>query len=235
MKVLLLDDEPPARRSLRHALAEIGVEDVREASSIDQAVKLIGDERPDVLLLDVELRGGKKGFDLLDTLPAEGIPVIFVTAHPEHAVRAFEWQAVDYVLKPVDPHRLKESLRRVAGSAEAVREQVFLRHESAMFRDGSKNVLVRIGDIQLLEANDSYTKLVLGDGKGPMVNGTLKSVLGRIDPSAFFQADRGCAINVDHVVQIEDGEVGLVAVMANGARVAMSRRQSTEFRKLKAI
>jgi DNA-binding LytR/AlgR family response regulator len=104
-----------------------------------------------------------------------------------------------------------------------------------MFRDGSKNVLVRIGDIQLLEANDSYTKLVLGDGKGPMVNGTLKSVLGRIDPSAFFQADRGCAINVDHVVQIEDGEVGLVAVMANGARVAMSRRQSTEFRKLKAI
>jgi len=235
MKVLILDDEPPVRRSLRHALAEIGVEDVRESSSIDQAAKLIGDERPDVLLLDVELRGGRKGFELLDMPPAKGIPVIFVTAHPEHAVRAFEWQAVDYVLKPVDPHRLKESLQRLAGSAGAVEERVFLRHESAMFRDGSKNVLVRIGDIQMLEANDSYTKLVLGDGTGPMVNGTLKSVLARIDPAAFFQAGRGCAINLDHVVEIEDGENGLAAILRNGRRVEMSRRQSTEFRRLKAI
>lgn len=235
MKVLLLDDEPPARRSLRHALAEIGVQDVREASSIEQAVKLIGEERPDVLLLDVELRGGKQGFDLLDTLPAEGIPVIFITAHPEHAVRAFERQAVDYVLKPVDPQRLRESLRRVSDSAGGGEERVFLRHETAMFRDGSKNVLVRIGDIQVLEANDSYTKLILADGKGPMVNGTLKSVLGRIDPGAFFQADRASAINLDHVARIEEGEIGLVAVMSNGSRVEMSRRQSTEFRRLKAI
>jgi len=75
----------------------------------------------------------------------------------------------------------------------------------------------------------------LADGKGPMVNGTLKSVLARIDPGAFFQADRASAINLDHVARIEEGEVGLVAVMSNGARVEMSRRQSTEFRRLKAI
>ncbi|MFM8981929.1 MAG: LytR/AlgR family response regulator transcription factor, partial [Spartobacteria bacterium] len=83
MNVLILDDEPPARRSLRHALADIGVTDVREAGSIEQAVKALTEQRPDVMFLDVELRGGKQGFDLLETLPAEGIPVIFVTAHPE--------------------------------------------------------------------------------------------------------------------------------------------------------
>lgn len=234
MKVLILDDEPPARRSLKHALSEIGVEDIREAGSIDQAVKLLQEERPDALILDVELRGGKKGFDLLDALPAEGIPAIFVTAHPEHAVRAFEARAVDYLLKPVDPHRLRESLGRIAGP-ERQAERVFLKHETAMFRDGSKNLLLKVGDIQLLEANDSYTKLVLGDGGGPMVNGTLKSVLEKIDPEVFFQTSRSQAINLDHVAKVEDGEVGFVVVLANGLRVEMSRRQSTEFRRLKGI
>jgi two-component system LytT family response regulator len=234
MKVLILDDEPPARRSLKHALSEIGVEDVREAGSIEQAVKLLQEERPDVMCLDVELRGGKKGFDLLDALPADGIPVIFVTAHPEHAVRAFEARAVDYLLKPVDPHRLRESLGRVSAASRQP-EKVFLRNETAMFRDGSKNVLLRVGDIHLLEPGDSYTKLVLVDLTGPMVNGTLRSVLQRIDPTVFFQANRTQAINLDHVAGVEDGEVGFVVVMANGTRVEMSRRQSTEFRRLKGV
>jgi DNA-binding LytR/AlgR family response regulator len=104
-----------------------------------------------------------------------------------------------------------------------------------MFRDGSNHVLVRIGDIQMLEANDSYTKLLLVDGRGPMVNGTLRSLLQRLDPGAFFQTSRQQAINLDHLKQVEDGEGGLVAVMGNGARVEMSRRQSREFRELKAV
>jgi two-component system LytT family response regulator len=234
MKVLILDDEPPARRSLKHALSEIGVEDIREAGSIEQAIKLLQEERPDVLFLDVELRGGKKGFDLLDALPADGIPVIFVTAHPHHAVRAFEARAVDYILKPVDSHRLRESLSRISGPSRQP-ERVFMKHEKAMFRDGSKNILVRIGQIQLLEANDSYTKLILSDGTGPMVNGTLKSVLEKIDPEAFFQTSRAQAINLDHVERVEDGETGLTAILENGMRVEMSRRQSTEFRRLKGV
>lgn len=234
MKVLILDDEPPARRSMRHALGDIGVTDVREAGSIEQAVKLLQEERPDVLLLDVELRGGKKSFDLLDALPADGIPVIFVTAHPEHAVRAFEARAMDYLLKPVDPHRLRESLGRIAAPSSQ-QERIFLKHETAMFRDGTKNVLLRVGDIQLLEAGDSYTKLVLADQSGPMVNGTLKSVLQRMDPEVFFQANRSQAINLDHVTGVEDGEAGFVVLLSNGARVELSRRQSTEFRRLKGV
>ena len=233
MKVLLLDDEPPARRGMRQALAQIGVTDVRDVGTIEQAVKALNEERPDVLLLDVELRGGKVGFDLLDTLPAEGIPAIFITAHPDHALRAFEVRAVDYLLKPVDPRRLKESLMRVCQPSG---ERPFSSDEKVLFRDGVKNVLIRVGDIQVLEASDSYTRLLLGDGRGVTVNGTLKSVRERLNGNLFFLASRSHAVNLDHIANVEDAEGGfMILTMANGVKVELSRRQSAEFRELKAV
>jgi two-component system LytT family response regulator len=233
MKVLILDDEPPARRGMRQVLAQIGVTDVRDVGTIEQAVKALNEERPDVLLLDVELRGGKVGFDLLDTLPAEGIPAIFITAHPDHALRAFEVRAVDYLLKPVDPRRLKESLKRVSQPAE---ERPFSSEEKVLFRDGSKNVLLRVGDIQVLEASDAYTRLLLGDGRGVTVNGTLKSVRERLNEEIFFLASRSHAVNLDHIANVEDADGGfMILTMANGVKIELSRRQSAEFRELKAV
>ena len=233
MKVLILDDEPPARRGMRQVLAQIGVTDVRDVGTIEQAVKALNEERPDVLLLDVELRGGKVGFDLLDTLPAEGIPAIFITAHPDHALRAFEVRAVDYLLKPVDPRRLKESLKRVSQPAE---ERPFSSEEKVLFRDGSKNVLLRVGDIQVLEASDAYTRLLLGDGRGVTVNGTLKGVRERLNGNLFFLASRSHAVNLDHIANVEDADGGfMILTMANGVKIELSRRQSAEFRELKAV
>jgi two-component system LytT family response regulator len=233
MKVLILDDEPPARRGMRQVLAQIGVTDVRDVGTIEQAVKALNEERPDVLLLDVELRGGKVGFELLDTLPAEGIPAIFITAHPDHALRAFEVRAVDYLLKPVDPRRLKESLKRVSQPAE---ERPFSSEEKVLFRDGVKNVLLRVGDIQVLEASDAYTRLLLGDGRGVTVNGTLKSVRERLNANLFFLASRSHAVNLDHIANVEDADGGfMILTMANGVKIELSRRQSAEFRELKAV
>jgi len=233
MKVLILDDEPPARRGMRQALAQIGVTDVRDVGTIEQAVKALNEERPDVLLLDVELRGGKVGFDLLDTLPAEGIPAIFITAHSDHALRAFEVRAVDYLLKPVDPRRLKESLKRVSQPAE---ERPFSSEEKVLFRDGSKNVLLRVGDIQVLEASDAYTRLLLGDGRGVTVNGTLKSVRERLNEEIFFLASRSHAVNLDHIANVEDADGGfMILTMANCVKIELSRRHSSEFRRLKAV
>jgi two-component system LytT family response regulator len=214
-------------------LAQIGVTDVRDVGTIEQAVKALNEERPDVLLLDVELRGGKVGFDLLDTLPAEGIPAIFITAHPDHALRAFEVRAVDYLLKPVDPRRLKESLKRVSQPAE---ERPFSSEEKVLFRDGVKNVLLRVGDIQVLEASDAYTRLLLGDGRGVTVNGTLKSVRERLNANLFFLASRSHAVNLDHIANVEDADGGfMILTMANGVKIELSRRQSAEFRELKAV
>ena len=235
MKVLILDDEPPARRGLKAALNDIGVTDVRDVGTVDLALQAIIEERPDVLLLDVELRGGKKSFDLLNALPVDGIPVIFITAHPEHAVRAFEVNAIDYLLKPVDPQRLKQSLKRVSG-AGSTEERPFTRDEKVLFRDGSKNILLRVGDIQVLEASEAYTRLILGDGRGITINGTLKSVRDRLDPDLFFSASRSHAINLDHVANVEDIEGGfMILTMANGVKVELSRRHSTEFRRLKSV
>ena len=235
MKVLILDDEPPARRGLKAVLNDIGVTDVRDVGTVDLALQAIIDERPDVLLLDVELRGGKKSFDLLHALPVEGIPVIFITAHPEHAVRAFEVDAIDYLLKPVDPQRLKQSLKRVSGTG-STEERPFTRDEKVLFRDGSKNILLRVGDIHVLEASEAYTRLVLGDGRGITINGTLKGVRDRLDPKLFFSASRSHAINVDHVANVEDIEGGfMILTMANGVKVELSRRHSGEFRRLKSV
>ena len=234
MKILILDDEPPARRGLKSVLHDIGITDVRDVGSVDQALQAIQDEKPDVMLLDVELRGGRVGFDLLDKLPAQGVPFIFITAHPEHAVRAFEVSALDYLLKPADPHRLRQALAKL-NAAKSTEDRPFSREEKVLFRDGGKNVLIRIGDIHALEASDSYTRIILGDGRGPTVNGTLRSVLHRLDPDLFFPANRTHAINLDHVTKVDDGEVGLTITMANNLKIELSRRQSIEFRRLKSI
>jgi two-component system LytT family response regulator len=234
MKVLIVDDEPPARRGIKEALAEIGVKDVREASSVDQALKAIIAERPDVLLLDIEMRGGTQGFDLLEKLPAQGIPVVFITAHQEHAVRAFQVRANDYLLKPVDPKRLMETLSKIAGGQ--LKEQPPLgADDKVLFKDNSKSHYIRIGDIQILESVGAYTKLILADQR-VTINGTLGKVLRRFDPELFFRANRATAVNLREVSKVSESAEGYVVLtIGNHPPVECSRRQSVEFKRMREI
>jgi two-component system LytT family response regulator len=234
MKVLIVDDEPPARRGIKEALAEIGVKEVREASSVDQALKAIIAERPDVLLLDIEMRGGTQGFDLLEKLPAQGIPVVFITAHEEHAVRAFQVRANDYLLKPVDPKRLMETLSKIAGGQ--LKEQPPLgADDKVLFKDNSKSHYIRIGDIQILESVGAYTKLILADQR-VTINGTLGKVLRRFDPELFFRANRATAVNFREVSKVSESTEGYVVLtVGNHPPVECSRRQSVEFRRMREI
>ena len=234
MKVLIVDDEPPARRGIKEALAEIGVKQVREASSVDQALKAIIAERPDVLLLDIEMRGGTQGFDLLEKLPAQGIPVVFITAHQEHAVKAFQVRANDYLLKPVDPKRLMETLSKIAGGQ--LKEQPPLgADDKVLFKDNSKSHYIRIGDIQILESVGAYTKLILADQR-VTINGTLGRVLQRFDPELFFRANRATAVNLREVSKVSESPEGYVVLtIGNHPPVECSRRQSVEFRRMREI
>jgi DNA-binding LytR/AlgR family response regulator len=128
---------------------------------------------------------------------------------------------------------LKESLKRVSQPTE---ERPFSSDEKVLFRDGSKNVLLRVGDIQVLEASDAYTRLLLGDGRGATVNGTLKSVRERLNEEIFFLASRSHAVNLDHIANVEDADGGfMILTMTNGVKVELSRRHSSEFRRLKAV
>jgi two-component system LytT family response regulator len=235
MNILIVDDEPPSRRGVREALKEIGIkEGIREAASIDQALKEIKHERPDVILLDIEMRGGVMGFDLLEKLPAEGIPVVFVTAYEQHAVRAFSVKAHDYLLKPVDPKRLKETLAVI--QEKTLRENPPLGPEDKiLLPDGSKYHYVRVGDIQILESNDSYTKVIRQDGNN-MINGSLKSVLDRLDPDLFFSTTRKTAVNLREITAVSENEAGnIVLEIGEHTPIELSRRRSVLFRKKRGI
>lgn len=236
MKVLIIDDEAPARRGLRETLGKIGVSNVRDVASIAQAVKAIEDERPDVLLLDIHMPGGG-GFKLLEKLPARGIPVIFVTAHMEHAAKAFDVDAMDYVLKPVEPKRLLRALEKVMRSAATAANEsgkTLDLDDRIFLREGTRHHNVRIGDIELLESCGAYTKVVMAE-TSMMVWGTLASIEARLPADYFFRVNRQSVVNLAHATEIADSPSSsrVIVKLPRNRNIELSRRQSAAIRKTK--
>ena len=231
MKALVLEDEPPARRELCRQLKKLGVAEVFEASSVKAALEFLSREQIDVLFLDIEMpKGG--GFELLATQPAQEIPAIFVTAHAEHAAKAFDWRATDYLLKPVSEERLLESLGRLENGGEGKK---FTTNDRVLFRDAGRNHFIRIGDIKLLESSGAYTRVVTTAGS-LTVNGTLSRLLERIDEGVFVRANRTQAVNPEHILKIgEAGEGNLLLHLDEKLTVEASRRNSADFRQRRAI
>ena len=229
MKAMIIDDEPPARRELRRLLAGFPwVEIVGEAGNVDQAAELIETLTPELLFLDIQMPGGS-GFDLLARL--EDVPqVIFTTAYDEHAVRAFKVDALDYLLKPIEPARLAEALGRVK-SAEAARtpkphavlEQIFV-------RDGSRCWFVPLREVRLLTSEGNYIRLSWGKSQ-PLLGRALAALEQRLDPTRFFRANRRQIINLDFIETVELGVNGrLHAQLRDGPEVEISRRQARLFK-----
>jgi two-component system, LytTR family, response regulator len=229
MKAIIIDDEPPARRELRRLLTDFAwVEIVGEAGNVEQAEGLVESLSPDLLFLDIQMPGGS-GFDLLSRL--EQLPqVIFTTAHDEHAVRAFEVDALDYLLKPIDPARLAAAMARVkithAGRApqpEAVLEQIFV-------RDGDRCWFVPLREVRLLSSEGNYIRLSWGKTQ-PLLGRALAALEPRLDPNRFFRANRRQIINLDFIEHVELGVNGrLHAQLRDGPEVEISRRQARLFK-----
>ena len=194
MKAMIIDDEPPARRELRRLLNEFAwVEVAGEAGNVEQAAEMVASLTPELLFLDIQMPGGS-GFDLLSRL--EDVPqVIFTTAYDQHAVRAFEVDALDYLLKPIDPARLAEALGR-AKSAQAARapqpgavlEQIFV-------RDGDRCWFVPLREVRLLSSEGNYIRLSWGK-ESPLLGRALAALEQRLDPNRFFRANRRQIINL---------------------------------------
>ena len=229
MKAMIIDDEPPARRELRRLLTGFPwVEIVGEAGNVDQAAGMIETLSPELLFLDIQMPGGS-GFDLLARL--EDVPqVIFTTAYDEHAVRAFKVDALDYLLKPIEPARLAEALGRVK-SAEAARtpkphavlEQIFV-------RDGSRCWFVPLREVRLLTSEGNYIRLSWGKSQ-PLLGRALAALEQRLDPTRFFRANRRQIINLDFIETVELGVNGrLHAQLRDGPEVEISRRQARLFK-----
>jgi two-component system, LytTR family, response regulator len=229
MKAMIIDDEPPARRELRRLLTGFPwVEIVGEAGNVDQAAGMVESLSPELLFLDIQMPGGS-GFDLLARL--EDVPqVIFTTAYDEHAVRAFKVDALDYLLKPIEPARLAEALGRVK-SAEAARtpkphavlEQIFV-------RDGSRCWFVPLREVRLLTSEGNYIRLSWGKSQ-PLLGRALAALEQRLDPTRFFRANRRQIINLDFIETVELGVNGrLHAQLRDGPEVEISRRQARLFK-----
>jgi two-component system LytT family response regulator len=229
MKAMIIDDERPARRELRRLLNEFAwVKIVGEAGDVDQADEMIASLTPELLFLDIKMPGGT-GFDLLSRL--EDVPqVIFTTAYDQHAVRAFEVDALDYLLKPIDPKRLAEALGR-AKSVKAARtpppgavlEQIFV-------RDGDRCWLVPLRGVRLLTSEGNYIRLSWGKEK-PLLGRVLAALEQRLDPDRFFRANRRQIINLDFIESVDLGVNGrLHAQLRDGPEVEISRRQARLFK-----
>jgi two-component system LytT family response regulator len=229
MKAIIVDDESPARRELRRLLAEYPwVEIIDEAVNAADAATKVEASSPDLLFLDIQMPGGS-GFDLLTRL--EHVPqVIFTTAYDEHAVRAFEVNALDYLLKPVDPKRLAIALARVKDTDVASAPQSRSVLEQLFVRDGPRCWFVPLSEVRLLTWEGSYVRLSWGKMQ-PLCGRALSAIEQRLDPKKFFRANRRQIINLEFIESVELGLTGRLHVqLRDGPEVEISRRQAKLFR-----
>jgi two-component system LytT family response regulator len=234
MKALLIDDERLARSELRRLLkAHPEIEIVGEAVDAQDALVKVAELKPELLFLDIQMPGDD-GFTLLEKLELPLPLVIFTTAYDEFAVKAFEFNALDYLLKPVDPNRLVaaiEKLRGRSGGAEAAAPSHRLSLEDKVFvREGERCWFVPVKNIRLLESEGNYTRLHFDDQK-PQLFRSLTAMEERLDARNFFRANRKQVINLAWVEGIEPWfSGGLLVKLKGGAKVELSRRQAQDFR-----
>lgn len=239
MKALIIDDERLARTELKRLLApfkEIKV--VGEAVNADDALEKIQQLKPDLLFLDIQMPG-KTGFEMLEELDSVPI-VIFVTAYDEYALKAFEYNALDYLLKPIEPKRLEETInkliekkrRKIIGELDkenlAETDQVFV-------KDGEKCWFVKLETIRLFESEGNYVRIYFGDNK-PLILRTLNYLDERLDDKTFFRANRKHIINLKWIASIEPWlNGGLLVKLKDGQKVEVSRRQAIKFKDMLSL
>jgi two-component system, LytTR family, response regulator len=234
MNALLVDDERLARSELRRLLqAHPEVSVVGEAANADEAAARLAELDVDVLFLDVQMPGAS-GFDLLERL--DSVPLlIFTTAYDEYAVRAFEVNAFDYLLKPIRPERLAAALERTrrtwaelrsasaAGRTRRVSDRVFV-------RDGERCWIIPLADIALCEAQGNYTRVHFGTNR-PLLRTSLQALEARLDPAVFFRVSRSHIVNLRFIEEMAPAVDDSYTVRLRGGRiVAVSRRQSRRLR-----
>jgi two-component system LytT family response regulator len=252
VRVLIVDDEPVARLGLRRQIEKLpGLVCVGECGGHASAITAIVEQSPDVVLLDIQL-GRSSAFGIIEEIGADAMPlVIFVTAYDRHAVKAFEVHALDYVLKPVDPDRLREALERAASALESKRrgrrverlEGLVARErapagraeapERFVVRDGERLALLPTLDIDWFESAGNYVKVHTG-AKAYLIRATMDRVVERLRTSgAFIRVRRAALINVRAVHTLERyGKGTYVLHLKSGAKVISSRYYQPALRRL---
>lgn len=241
MKALIVDDERLARKELSSLLADYhAIEIVGEAVNADDAYEKIRELQPDLLFLDIQMPG-KTGFELLQML--DDVPqVIFITAYDEYAIKAFEVNALDYLLKPVQPERLQESMQKLLAQgekqerkSEQEKSEKLGGDDQVFVKDGDKCWFVRLSKVRLFESDGNYIKVYFDKHK-PMIHKSLNALDERLDDKVFFRANRKHMINLNWVENIEPWfNGGLMVTLQGGEKVEVSRRQATKFKDMMSL
>lgn len=243
MRSIIIDDERLARKELRTLLeASPEIEVIGECANADEAREAIEKENPDLIFLDIQMPG-QNGFDLLETL--DYVPyVIFVTAYDEHALKAFEVNALDYLLKPVDEERLRESITKVLSLSAKKREaqktadqqNEYLHLDDQIFlKDGDKCWFVTLRNIRYFESEGNYVRVFFENSK-PLILKSLNNLEKRLNEKDFFRINRKYIVNLKEVIHIETWfNGGLQIKLKSGSTLEVSRRQTSRFKELLSL
>lgn len=240
-KAIIVDDERLARQELRKLLSGFpGIEVVAECNNADSAIKEIREKDPDIVFLDIQMPG-KNGFELLNDIDKTP-DIIFVSAYDEYAIRAFEVNALDYLLKPVQPQRLaeavKKSMQRIENEEQERKEfSGTLNEDDQVFvKDGERCWFVKLADIRLFESEGNYVRLFFGENR-PLILRSLNNLDERLNTKTFFRASRKHIINLKWVESMENWYNGglLVKLRGGGEKVEISRRQASRLKEMMSL
>jgi two-component system LytT family response regulator len=240
MRALIVDDERLARKELMKLLEDHPmIEVVGEAMNADEAINMINDLNPDLLFLDIQMPG-KTGFQLLEEL--DSVPlVVFTTAYDEFALKAFEVNALDYLLKPIQPERLAETVSKLSEKERAKTvavngpEKKLGLNDQVFVKDGDRCWFVSLSNVRLFESDGNYIKVYF-DANRPMIHKSLNALDEKLDERAFFRASRKHIVNLSWVEGIEPWfNGGLMVRLRGGDKVEVSRRQAAKFKDMMSL
>lgn len=239
MKAIIVDDERLARQELKTLLAEHkDVEVIAECANAAEAKEKIALLKPDVVFLDIQMPG-KNGLELAQELSP--VPeLVFITAHDEFALRAFEVNALDYLLKPVQPDRLAETLKKLFNKEEgeevAQEFRTVLTDEDQVFlKDGERCWFVKLSNVRLFESEGNYVRVFFETNK-PLILRSLNNLEQRLSANSFFRASRKHIVNLRWIENIEPWfNGGLMVKLKGGEQIEISRRQSVKLKDMMSL
>jgi two-component system, LytTR family, response regulator len=231
-KAIIIDDERHARNEVQQALKGQASFELFECSSYENAINDINTLKPDLIFLDIQLNGRKTGFDVLEN--CDHLPqVIFITAYDEYAIKAFEKNAIDYLLKPIDGGRFNEALKKALAILEAKKSNLLGKlslEEKVFLKEGDECWFVKLSDIIYFESNGNYTK-VFFEKQSPLILKSLSLLEERLDEKHFFRTSRTQIVNVNKIDKINAYSSNMFKLtLINGQDIVLSRRQSVKFK-----
>ncbi|HEY4148479.1 MAG TPA: response regulator [Chitinophagaceae bacterium] len=243
IKAIIIDDERLARNELKKLLMDFPeIEVVAEGANANEGLEKIETINPDLVFLDIQMPG-KTGFDMLAELD-KAPHVIFTTAYDEYALRAFEVNALDYLLKPVEPKRLADAIQKlhiqeekeqIVSNGITVNREMLHEDDQVFVKDGERCWFVKLGEIRLFESVGNYAKVFFGPHK-PLILKSLNALEERLDEKTFFRANRKHIVNLRLIDKIEPYfNGGLLLELKGGEKIEVSRRQTVKFKEMMSL